>query len=198
MNGNNGRRRRLDVLEVLLEPPTEGDADQWQAAWDSALHTLLGTMAPEHVQGLGEEIQRHECPDPSRPYGRLWAELHARVAERVGAAPGVPPRYPDAPLALPAALAEVYLRGGPNFAASGARCQTCDLRLPTAGQNVAVMDSGDGWHFSDTGESCREPTLAHLSEGRVMWRPLVLFPQGCPLCGGSLAPVVQAEGAATP
>ena len=179
MNGNNGHRHRLDVLEAVLEPPTEGDAEQWRAAWDSALHALLATMAPEHVQGLGEEMAVREHPDPSRPYGRLWAEVHARLVERVGAAPGVPPRYPTAPLALPAALADVYLAGTPNLRA--VPCPTCGLRLPAAGELVPVVGKGDSWWYADTHEPAPTPALPDITGERVMWRELILL-GACPVC----------------
>ena len=186
MNGSNGHRTRLDALEAALTPPDDSERARWQAAWDSAAAVLLVTMAPEHVAGLGEEARECEHPDKSRPWGRLWAEFHGRLVDKVGAAPGVPPRYPDTPLWLGPAHAEVYLAGGPGFSPVGARCPTCGLRLPTAGENVPVVGSGDGWRYEDTDEPAPTPGLPDIASERVMWREVVLL-GGCPLCAIPMA-----------
>ena len=146
-------RARLRRLEESVPPPDPG-VPAWELA---AAEELVGTLGAEHGQRLQDEVDAlgawdEAPPDTPRPETPLYDELQRRL------------RYHDpelegrkGPLALPPAVAEVYL-SEPEARYLYHRCEDCAYAVPAIWQYP-------GQHPVDS----------------PRWR--VFFPR-CPLCGG--------------
>lgn len=166
------------------QPIDEAEA-AWNAAWNAAIKIISSTMAEEDIVRLNEEMLIHDHADLLRPWGRVWGAMDSRIVDKVGVAPGHPPRRPDSLLALPHEVVEVHLRGATNLTPGALRCVACGYLLPSAGENVAIERDDDGaWHDRATREPCSAPIYPTDTERRGRYRVIELFPRGCPLCAG--------------
>jgi hypothetical protein len=177
---------RVERLEREFAPKPE-DADQEEAyrhAYAEAVRALLSTMAPEHVALLVEECERSQGMLHDRTAaGRLYEAFHHRLVMRIGVAPGWKPQEPHRPLALPRAVAELYLRDIPllwNLVEH--ECTLCGYVVPAWYEMEPIIcDEAGCWTFQD-GSAAPTPGCPEITRDRRIWRVRSRF-ERCPLCG---------------